>query len=471
MLSGVRVASGWPGVLICSLILLSCAAPPQAESSSRAMGLSEARHLLSRTGFGVATITDIRDYASLSRQEAVDRLLSSVLRQPVTPPPVWVDDRPVTGAERRDMTGQERQLLQQQRKRRGEMLKGWWYQEMVVTPSPFTERMTLFWHNHFTSSLKKVREPVFLYRQNLLLRAGAFGDFRELARMIARDPAMLIYLDGNRNSADAPNENFARELFELFTLGPGNYTERDIREAARAFSGVRYNQQQGVVRQNRKLHDDGIKTVFGQSGSFSVDEVLDIVFQQPAAARFIAAKLWREFVSPEPDLQEIEAIAGTLRRSGYSITAALRHLLTSDGFYDLRHRGMLVKSPVDMLVGTIRLFGLVPESTEPLVRMGRELGQDIFDPPTVKGWDGGTDWINSTTLLTRQDLIRRFSMGAGRNRMAGRQRLTELVESDLSKAELVRLLLPVPPLTPVPADASRGKLLTMTLSDPVFQLK
>ena len=397
--------------------------------------------------------------------------MSSVIREPLTPAPSWVGEPPVSGAERRDMTGEERQLLQQQRKQRGEALKGWWYREMVVTPSPLTERMTLFWHNHFTSSLKKVREPVFLYQQNRLLRDRAFGDFRELTRMIAHDPAMLIYLDGNRNSAEAPNENFARELFELFTLGPGNYTENDIREAARAFSGVRYNRKQGAVRQSRKLHDDGIKTVFGQSGRFSTDEVLDIVFEQPAMARFVAAKLWHEFVSPEPDAEEIEAIARTFRNSGYSITAALRHLLTADSFYDLRHRGMLVKSPVEMLVGTIRLFGLVPDKTEPLVRMGRDLGQDILDPPTVKGWDGGTSWINSTTLLTRQDLVRRFSSGGGGNRIAGRQRLTELAESDLSEADLVRLLLPIPPLVPVTTRASRTEFLTGILSDPVFQLK
>ncbi|MEQ9199143.1 MAG: DUF1800 domain-containing protein, partial [Rhodospirillales bacterium] len=331
--------------------------------------------------------------------------------------------------------------------------------------------MTLFWHGHFTSSLKKVREPVFLYQQNLLLRDLAFGDFRELTRRIARDPAMLIYLDGYRNSADAPNENFARELFELFTLGPGNYTETDIREAARAFSGVRYNEKLQAVRQSRKLHDSGIKSVFGQSGRYATDEVLDLVFEQPATARFVAARLWREFVSPEPDAQEIEALAVVFRRSGYSMAAALRHLLTADSFYDLRHRGMLVKSPVDMLVGTIRLFGLTPDKTEPLVRQGRDLGQDIFDPPTVKGWDGGAVWINSTTLLTRQDLVRRFSGEGGGSRMAGRERLAELVAGDLSKAGLVRLLLPIPPLTPVAAEASRVKLLTDSLSDPVFQLK
>ena len=198
---------------------------------------------------------------------------------------------------------------------------------MLTTPSPLTEKMVLFWHNHFVSSLQKVRSPVLMYRQNALLRKHALGYFGDLLHEVAKDPAMVIYLDSASNRKGQPNENFAREVMELFTLGEGNYGENDIKEAARAFTGWSLDPDTGEFVVRPLIHDDGVKTVLGRSGNFDGDAVLDILLAQPQTAEFIVAKLWREFVSPTPDPAEVKRIARMFRDNRYNIKVALRALL------------------------------------------------------------------------------------------------------------------------------------------------
>jgi uncharacterized protein (DUF1800 family) len=264
--------------------------------------------------------------------------------------------------------------------------------------------MTLFWHGHFATSQQKVVRADAMWRQHQVLRANALGSFRDMLHAVARDPAMLVYLDGARSRKEAPNENFAREVMELFTLGEatqgGGYTEQDIREAARAFTG--WSLEQGDFRFRPALHDFGTKTVLGKSGNFDGDQVLDVLLDQPQAARFMVEKLWFEFVSPAPDPREVDRIALRFRSSNYDIAVAMRELLLTKDFWDPANRNSLVKSPVDLIVGAVRELSIQPQDVKPMVLKCAQLGQNLLVPPNVKGWPGYTEWINATTLLERR---------------------------------------------------------------------
>lgn len=393
-------------LLLLLALLFSPFSAVRADSKSIPMGYEEARHLLNRTSF-TASESQVQEFAQLTREQAVDKLLSSVRTQAQTPPPDWI--REVLSPRKiREMSEEERKNFRRQYREYGIELRAWWYQEMLSTPSPFTEKMTLFWHNHFTSSLQKVKVPQFMYYQNVLLRQHALGNFGEMLHAVSKDPAMIIYLDNVSNRKGQPNENFAREVMELFTLGEGHYTEQDVKEAARAFSGWSLDRETGQFRFYPHRHDEGIKTILGQTGNFDGDAVLDILLSKPQTAEFITTKLWREFVSPTPNPTEVKRLAALFRDSHYDIKTLMRALLTSDDFYARENRGVLIKSPVEFIVGTLRQFNIQPLDMRPLAFVARQLGQDIFAPPNVKGWPGGESWINSNTLLIRKQLLERL---------------------------------------------------------------
>ena len=373
------------------------------------LGESDARHLLARTGFGVSP-ADVATYARLDRGAAADKLLAGVVSNPVTPPPAWVNDPPLP--KRGEMSDDDKKAFRVQQRDEGIELRTWWYREMLDTPSPLTERMTLFWHNHFVSAQQKVKSPVLLYRQNLLLRRYALGNFGTLLHEVARDPAMLIYLDGVQNRKGQPNENFAREVMELFTLGEGHYSEQDIREAARALTGMSLDRDSGSYRFRPALHDGGDKTIFGHTGDYDGDAFLDLILNRPETSQYIVGKLWREFISPTPDPKQVKQFAQVFRNANYELKPLLRAMLTSDAFYAPENRGVLVKSPVELTVGTFRTFGVEPPDWKPVLGVDRALGQDVFNPPNVKGWPGYTDWINSQTLLLRKQMLARVFRAA-----------------------------------------------------------
>jgi uncharacterized protein (DUF1800 family) len=388
------------------------AAPARAAA---AMGFDEARHLLSRASFG-ATPAEIRALELLDYTAAVDGLLANPRREATTPAPVWIGMGPeelqrlqkAAQAQRKQgVDGKKLEVILPVREQ-GRELRNWWVDEMIMTDQPLVERMTLFWHGHFTSSLMKVRYPSALFRQNALFRREALGNYASLLRAVARDPAMLIYLDGRGSVARQPNENFARELLELFTLGEGRYGEADIRAAARAFTGWSVDRESGQFVEQPGRHDDGQKTFLGKSGRFGGDDILTILLAHPRSAEMIVEKLWREFVSLKPDPAEVSRLAAAFRQGGYEIKPLMRALLLSAAFRDPANRGGLIKSPVDLIVGSVRVLGLpVPEKTG-LVRMLQGLGQVPFDPPNVKGWAGGESWISTYTLLLRQQFLRRM---------------------------------------------------------------
>ena len=463
------------------------------------LGFDDARHLLTRTSYA-APLADIESFSKLTREQAAERLLSWTDKPRVTPPPAWVRE-PIVPAQRlREMSVEERQAFQRTNVARGFDMRGWWLQEMVTTPSPLTEKMVLFWHNHFVSSQQKVRQPQYLYRQNLLLHEHALGNFGAFLHAIARDPAMVIYLDNASNRKGQPNENFAREVMELFTLGEGNYSERDIKEAARAFTGWSIDGDKGEFLFRTFAHDDAEKTVLGRTGNFDGDAVLDILLAQPQTAEFIVRKLWREFVSPNPDPAEVQRIAAVFRDSRYDIRVALRALLTSDAFYAPQARATLVKSPVDLVVGTLRQFQFTAGDAQPFALAVAQLGQNLFSPPNVKGWPGGEAWINSSTLLARKQFLDRLfraeemrpatmmaanvppAKGGGpANEMRQRlQRAMAEVQFDSQRwlqqaggeaAHVQRLVLAAAPQHPLPPGASGMDLIRRLTQDPVYQLK
>lgn len=381
--------------------------PSQSDQSQRTLSENDARYLLTRTGYA-PDARELAPFVGLTRAEAVDRLLAETRRTAVTPPLPWVNDAPLYGAPVKNMTDDQRRELNQRRNQMANQLAGWWAQEMATTPSPLTERMTMFWHNHFVSSDDKVREPGVLYRQNVLLRANALGNFGTLLHAVSKDPAMLIYLDGAGSRKGHPNENFAREVMELFTLGEGHYSEQDVREAARAYTGWSIDRPTMTYLWRPNFHDTDSKTVLGQTGNFDGDQMLDVLLARPETATFVTTKLWREFVSPTPDAVQVSRVADAFRSSGYDIRVALKALLLTPAFWDARTRGTLVKSPSEFVTDTVRAFDIGYDDPVMLAQQMRVLGQDLFRPPNVKGWPGGDAWIDSTTLLARKQFVERM---------------------------------------------------------------
>jgi len=497
--------------------LLACAT--LAHAAGAPMGYDDARHLLARTGFG-PTAAEVDVYAAMPRSDAVARLLRETRTSATTPAPAFATEAGPLRPPARDASDAERKAFLQQQVRYGLAMRAWWVQEMLVTPSPLTERMTLFWHNHFVSSQQKVRVARLMYAQNVTLRAHALGNFGTLLHAAAKDPAMLVYLDSAQNRKGQPNENFAREVMELFTLGEGHYGEADVKEAARSFTGWSLNRETGGYVFRPGVHDYGSKTVLGRTGNFDGDAVLDLLLAQPATADYITIKLWREFVSPDPDPREIRRVAQAFRMSNYDIRVALRELLSCDAFWASETRGTLVKSPVEFVVGTLRQLEIVPPEGLPFAVLAAGMGQNLFSPPNVKGWPGGNAWIDANTLLARKQFIDRLAradegppqlsmaamaqapaaapkqalspQGIAGDEKARAQRLAREADRGLrsvhfdavawlgarktsasggKESAAQALLLALPPQSPMPAADDALAFVRATLQDPVYQLK
>ena len=277
-----------------------------------------------------------------------------------------------------------------------------WVNRMAVGEGMLREKMTLFWHNHFACRSKMA---TFVQHQNNTLREHALGNFGELLMAISKDAAMLQFLNNQQNRKQSPNENFARELMELFTLGRGNYTEQDVKETARAFTGWGFNfQGEFVFRSNQ--HDDGEKKIFGKTGRFTGEEVLKMILENPKTAQHIAAKVYRFFVNQQPNPTHIAEMARRFYKSNYDISDLMQYVFTADWFYDKANMGAQIKSPVELLVGIQRHLGLDFDDKKPVLYIQKMLGQILFFPPNVAGWPGGQSWIDSSSLLTRMQLPR-----------------------------------------------------------------
>jgi uncharacterized protein (DUF1800 family) len=279
-----------------------------------------------------------------------------------------------------------------------EDVRTWWVYRMVHSRRPLLEKACLFWHGHFATGVGKVGSAPMMAQQNQVLREYGLGSFSELLLRVARDPAMLTYLDVAANKKAHPNENFSREVMELFTIGLGHYAEPDVREAARAFTG--WGLKDGAFVFNPSDHDDGPKTFLGQTGKLDGSDVLRILAEHPATAERMCRKLFAFFAYPNPSNEALLPLQDAWRQSRGSIREVLRALFLSAGFSSVRAWRALIKSPAEFVIGSIRALGgtVTPRAVVPLMA---RMGQDLFNPPSVKGWDGGTAWISTSTLFER----------------------------------------------------------------------
>ena len=353
----------------------------------------QAAHLVRRCGFG-ATTAELDALVALGPQGAVARLADAAAEPPAFAEAVAL--LPLVLASD-DL----------------DQVRAFWVLRLLRTRAPLGEKLALFWHGHFATSNRKVQRPRWMLGQlELFWRLGR-GRFAPLLQAISRDPAMLRWLDGDSNRKGQPNENYARELFELFALGRGHYREADVREAARAFTGA---QVQGEsFRFDRAAHDDGDKTVLGQTGRFGGGEVVDLVTAQDACPHWLAARLLRWFVTPAPAAALVAALAQRLRALDLDVGAAVVEVLGSRAFFARAHWRSKVKSPVEFVLGAARQLGIVASPRRAAQAIG-QLGQELLEPPGVNGWAGERAWINSATWIRRSNhafrLVHEGGLGA-----------------------------------------------------------
>jgi uncharacterized protein (DUF1800 family) len=409
-------------------------------SASTPWNRAKAAHLLSRAGFG-GPPDEIDRLAALPFQTAVDALLNFES--------VADSDFPTTDfAEIRELYAEFLRLrqsragepaLRQQNQRiiraniqKVQELRAAWVARMIQTRRPLQERLVLFWHGLLVSGLPEVRVAEHMAMQLDLFRRSAAGNFKQLILDISRDPAMLGYLDNDTNRRGRPNENYARELMELFTLGVGNYSEADVKESARAFTGWTFAGNQFVFQRNQ--HDDGQKTFLGRTGNFDGTDVIDIIFEQPAAARHLSRKLFEHFAYLGPEESVVNGLAEIFKRTNWDVKSVLRAIFQSDLFYSEKAVRAQVKSPARLAVGAVQATGAqIPEQA--LVRAMDLMGQALLYPPNVGGWPAGKGWINTATILVRYNFSN-LLLGGAMPGVGGRRQAPARIDwIDASKAK------------------------------------
>jgi uncharacterized protein (DUF1800 family) len=366
---------------------------------------SRIAHLYRRAGFG-ARPEELDAAVAAGYEATVNKLVdlsvtdgaATALPAPAFSPPLLPADLPADEAGRRAA----QQAEQRTNKEEARKLNQWWIDRMVLSTTPLRERLTLFWHDHFATSIQKVKEPELMYRQNDIFRTAGAGNFEALAQAVAKDPAMLVWLDANENRKGKPNENFARELFELFLLGIGNYTEADVQEGARAFTGWQYRRQTGAFALAPTQHDTASKTVFGQSGNFGGEDVVRMAVAQPASPPYIVSKLWSGFARPVATNDPIVRDLAAGFAKDLDVGKLVRAIFLHPEFVAPATRTGLVKQPIEYVVGTLRALNLrAAAAGNNLPQIMDGLGQQPFAPPSVGGWPQNGYWLTTSFALTR----------------------------------------------------------------------
>jgi uncharacterized protein (DUF1800 family) len=368
---------------------------PWQPDDNQPWSLRWAGHLYRRAAFG-GTLAELRQAVKAGPHATVDRLLAG-------DPEAKGYESLIADTGQSIAKGEDESAL-----------RGWWLYAMLNSGHPLREKLTLFWHNHFATSIAKVRSTTAMYAQNQALRRHALGNFRPMLADMSRDPAMLVWLDSNRNVKGQANENYAREVMELFTLGTGHYTETDIREAARAFTGWHADGDKFAF--SPRFHDDGPKAYLGQTGNWDGTDIQRIILSQPAAARFLVRKLYSYFIAetPAPPDALLEPLAERFRQSDYDIADLIGTMLRAHHFFSEYAYRRRVKSPVEYAVGVIRTMRPAASPKE-LVQPLEAMGQSLFAPPNVKGWPGGKTWLNSATVLARQNFAQAMTALPGQS--------------------------------------------------------
>ena len=371
---------------------------------NRPLTIRDASHLLRRTGFG-AHPYEVNGLLNLSRAEGIVKILSGLQKKEIVVLPQFVE-----GKIPPYFMGWTIDGFKQLTDGNKEQLKQWWLNKMITTSVPQLEKLTLFWHNHFVSSYRGVdRDNFALFRQNQKFREFGFTNFKLLTKIMLSDKALLKYLDNDKNEKGSPNENLARELLELFTLGEGNYSEKTIKEASRILTGFSFNGINGNPFFQIHEHDQGNKTIFDKTGNFKPDDLVEIIFEQPSASTFLTSKFWKLYISElNPPNEELNFISNKFKESDYDLLILISEILGSKSFWKEENRGTIIKSPIDLIVGTSRSTGYVTKQSHLFSDKIASMGQNLFEHPNVAGWVGGGDWINSTRLVVREQEINSF---------------------------------------------------------------
>jgi uncharacterized protein (DUF1800 family) len=414
---------------------------------------STAAHLLNRAGFG-GTPVDVQRLQKLGLDGAVSWLVDFEQIPDPTSAPSWAKPDPdraeklrdlmqlrrkmkdASEAERKEMEVKGRELLQNQMRSQVQHmveLRGWWLERMAKGPRPLEEKLTLFWHGHFATSVQKVRDPYLMWLQNETFRRNCASDWLTMLTEVTKDPAMLVWLDQAQSRKAHPNENYAREVMELFALGEGHYTEKDIAEAARAFTGLSYDRLLQTSTYRAFIHDAGLKIVLGKSGPLTYEDVLETIVQQPQSARFISSRLWTFFSGQTPSDELAVALAEVFRSHGNNFKPLLKVIFRSEQFYDPSVVRNQVKSPVQWLVASVRM--LERDLPPPIfaANLLQNLGQELFAPPNVKGWDGGVSWITTNSLLARYNYAEMLVFGTAKLNFSARKNAPKLMEDRFNR--------------------------------------
>lgn len=379
-----------------------------------------AAHLLNRAGFG-GTPDEIEALHAKGLNRAVEGFLKIDDESDLFPDvPVMVpDERAMMNDKLKSAPNEEekhliRKFIQDTDRSQIRDMRIWWLNRIRYTSNPLAEKILLFWHGHFATSNQKVNEAFLMREQMETLRRQSLGKFPAMLKAISRDPAMIKWLDLGQSRKDHPNENFARELMELFSLGEGHYTEKDIQESARAFTGYRIDHKSGGFRMVRRDFDPGSKTFFGKTGEFTGDNIIDMIVATPQCARFLGRKLWVYFVSDNPSEEIVSAVSEILLSTGYDVGETLGMIFRSAAFYDAKALHQQIKGPVQWLIQTTRMLEIPLPDARVLESSMALLGQVLFAPPNVKGWDGGRTWISASSLLYRYNLAAYLLSGNAR---------------------------------------------------------
>ncbi len=410
------------------------------------------KHLYARAGFGIQ-MADLRNQQHWAISKSVRTLFTdSQLYRPIA----TVDENTDITYNAPTMDQAMKMNAQEVRNRQERDLNISWMTLMSSTRAQLREKMTLFWHNHFSC---RVGNFYYLQELNNIQRKYALGSFRQMLIEVSQTPAMLQFLNNQQNSKAHPNENFARELMELFTLGRGNYTEQDIKESARAFTGWAYDGKTGLFAFRENNHDKGPKTFFGKTGNWTGEDIINMILERPETAHYISWKLYKYLVNEDPDEAHVNEMADVFFKSGYELQPLLEHVFNASWFYERKNIGNLVKSPVELLVGLNRQFYITYQNPTVLMQFQRTLGQVLFNPPNVAGWPGGRNWIDSSSLMYRLKMPSQI-LSAGLIETAGkatpeeeaylatmRKQQESVIKRVQATADLSKFIAEIPPKT------------------------
>lgn len=358
------------------------------------MELKKIYHLYSRAGFGIS-IQDAKKLEAEKIHQLVDALLNTNGNYAYLNC-IQLNEIP-SHKQMKDFTEKEKKNLRELAQDKLKSLNAAWMKQLISSQSPLLEKTVLFWHGHFACHIEN---PYMAQQLNSIHRQYAFSSFADLVTAVSKSPAMLQFLNNNQSRKQHPNENFARELMELFTIGRGNYTEQDIKESARAFTGWSFDPETYEFVFNEKAHHSGIKTFMGETGNFNGDDIISIILKQKQTAVYICRKFYRFFVNENINEKHTAELADFYYQNKYDTGLLLKKIFNADWFYDESNIGANIKSPVEFIAGFSKSFGIVPDESA-MLKLQRALGQILFYPPNVAGWPGGRSWIDSSTLLLR----------------------------------------------------------------------